>query len=175
MAYTNPCKKNPRWDVRRYLSNKQPLWFRGWWDKFGLTNEKKCKEQIFAETWHIGYTEDISICVPLLGKRSITLSFIMGCEKCDWTSVEKETELWRDGSQLGVINIFYGAGSDRDGRLMDASIISAAGPTLWTWLYVCFTVQSATHPHLHRTSIVCSAVMSRDSRCSCTKMWHTCN
>lgn len=44
--------------------------------------------------------------------------------------MEKETELWRDGSQLGVINIFYGAGSDRDGRLMDASIISAAGPTL---------------------------------------------
>lgn len=81
----------------------------------------------FKETRHIGYTEDISICVPLLGKLSITLSFIMGCEKCDWTSMEKETELWRDGSQLRVINICWSAGS-----LMDASITSAVSLTLGT-------------------------------------------
>lgn len=51
-----------------------------------------------ADFWKDRHIGDISICVPLLGKQSITLSFIMGCEKCDWTSVEKKTELWRGGS-----------------------------------------------------------------------------
>lgn len=46
--------------------------------------------EAFRETRHIGCAQDISICVPPLGKPSITLSFIMGCEKCDWTSMEKE-------------------------------------------------------------------------------------
>lgn len=86
----------------------------------------------FYKTRHIGDTGDISICVPLLGKQSITLSFIMGCEKCDWTSVEKETELWRDGSQLRVINICYSSGSACVGRLMDASITSE--PDIWNMI-----------------------------------------
>lgn len=103
-------------------------------DKCGHINEKKMQGAAFQETRHIGCTEDISICVPLLGKPSITLSFIMGCEKCDWTSMEKESELWRDGSQLRVINI-----CDSAGRLMDASITSAVSPTRGTQPYLCFT------------------------------------
>ena len=81
---------------------------------------------------HIGDTEDISIWFHPLGKQSITFSFIMGCEKCDWTSVEKETEQWRDGSQLNVINICCSVGSACEGNLMDASITSAVSPTLGT-------------------------------------------
>lgn len=88
------------------------------------------KRADFLKIRHIGDGEDISICAPLLGKQWITLSFIMGCEKCDWTSVEKETELWRDGSRLRVINICFSVGSACDGRLMDASIASAASLTL---------------------------------------------
>lgn len=54
----------------------------------------------FMKIRHIGVTEDISICVLLLCKRGIFLSFTMDCEKCNWTSVEKQIELWRDASQL---------------------------------------------------------------------------
>ena len=95
----------------------------------------------FREDWtYIRGTGDISICVLLLGKQSlpITLSCIMGCEKCDWTSVAKDTEQWRDGSRLRVINICRGVGSACDGRLIDASITSAVSLTLSTWCILLF-------------------------------------
>lgn len=57
---------------------------------------------------------------PWLCKRSITLSFIMDCEKCDWTSMEKKEDLWSDGAVIRVINICCMAG-----RLMDALLTSA--------------------------------------------------
>lgn len=38
----------------------------------------------------------------------------MDCEECVWTGMEKERDLWSDGSELRVINICSGAG-----RLMD--------------------------------------------------------
>lgn len=44
----------------------------------------------------------------------------MDCEECDWTGMEKERDLWRDGSEIRVINICYSAG-----RLTDDIITSA--------------------------------------------------
>lgn len=48
------------------------------------------------------------------------MSFIMDAEKCDWTGMEKERDLWSDGSDIRVINICYSAG-----RLMDDLTTSA--------------------------------------------------
>lgn len=44
----------------------------------------------------------------------------MDCEECDWTGMEKERDLWSDGSEIRVINICYSAG-----RLTDDIITSA--------------------------------------------------
>lgn len=91
---------------------------------------KNAKSRFLVDKTYWIHGRYFNLCSSLLGKQSITLSFIMGCEKCDWTSVERATELWRDGSQLGVINICYSVGSACDGGLMDASITSAVSLTL---------------------------------------------
>lgn len=57
---------------------------------------------------------------PKLCKLSITLSFIMDSEKCDWTGMERKQDLWSDGAVIRVINICCMAG-----RLMDALLTSA--------------------------------------------------
>lgn len=74
-----------------------------------------------ADWIHAGYFN----LYPRLCKRSITLSFIMDCEKCDWTGMEKKQDLWSDGAVIRVINICCMAG-----RLMDALLTSAVSREL---------------------------------------------
>lgn len=100
------------------IHQKKPHWCWG--------NEKKkkqLKKNLETRFWrdevdwvHTGYFN----LYPWLCKPSITLSFIMDCEKCDWTGMEKEQDLWSDRSEIRVINICCTAG-----RLMDDLITSA--------------------------------------------------
>lgn len=101
-----------------------------------------------ADWTHAGYFN----LYPRLCKLSITLSVIMDCEKCDWTGMEKEQDLWSDGSAIRVINICC-----MTGRMADALLTSAV-----SWELDISTFQK---PKCHY-SIKCWNLMFMQSHCA---------